>query len=264
MYAGHAFDDDAPKDPLAAAIESHDRDVLHMVRNALAADNAQLAFQPVMSAQNLKHVAFYEGLVRLKDQAGRIIPAKHFMGSIEETDLGRDIDCASLRLGIAKLAENPELRLSINMSARSIADGKWRDVLNRGLWRNPDLAARLILEISESSAMTLHEVVVRFMAEMQPLGVCFALDDFGGGMIAFRHLKDFFFDMVKLDRCFIRGIDEVPDNQVIAEALITVARQFEMFAVAEGVETVEEANLMRGLGVDCLQGYLFGVPKFNL
>lgn len=263
MFAAHAFDKEPPKDPLQAAMDSRDRDVLTMVRSALAANTTALAFQPVVASQNQQRIAFYEGLIRLKDSAGRIIPASQFMGSIEDSDLGREIDCASLRLGLDTLAQNPRLRLSINMSARSIGDGKWRDVLARGVHGNPALAARLILEISESSAMTLHEVVARFMADMQPLGVSFALDDFGGGMIAFRHLKDFFFDMVKLDRCFIRGIEDVPDNQVIAEALIMVARQFEMFAVAEGVETVDEANMMRGLGVDCLQGYLFGVPKFT-
>lgn len=69
---------------------------------------------------------------------------------------------------------------------------------------------------------------------------------------------------MKIDKSFIRGIDRDPDNQVLAEALITVAHQFEMFAVADGVETASEAAFLKGLGVDCLQGYHFGVPKLAL
>lgn len=111
--------------------------------------------------------------------------------------------------------------------------------------------------------MHLPEVVQRFMEEMQPYGLAFALDDFGAGMTAFRYLKDFFFDLVKVDGIFTRQIDRNPDNQVIAEALISVAHQFEMFAIAEGVETEAEAAFLRDCGVDCLQGYLFGVPRFS-
>ena len=124
----------------------------------------------------------------------------------------------------------------------------------------PGLGKRLILEISEGSAMLLPEVVIRFMAEMQPKGVSFALDDFGAGLIAFRHLKDFLFDCVKVDRVFVAGIDESPDNQVLAEALVTVAHQFEMFAVAEGVETQAALDILAGAGCDEAQGYLFGRP----
>lgn len=258
------FSASAARDPLEFAVASRDGDVLSMVRRALDTHNAQLAFQPIVTAQDTGQIAFYEGLIRLKDERGRIIPAHQFMSDVEETELGREIDCASIMLGMEMLRVNPHLRLSINMSARSMADGKWRRLLDRGLSKNPEIGGRLILEISEESAMLLHEVLVRFMAELQPKGVAFALDDFGAGMISFRHLKDFFFDMVKVDRCFVQNIHESPDNQVIAESLIAVAQQFEMFAVAEGVENPQEAALLQQLGIDCLQGYLYGVPKFTL
>jgi EAL domain-containing protein (putative c-di-GMP-specific phosphodiesterase class I) len=191
-----------------------------------------------------------------------MLPARLFMGDVEETSLGPDIDCASLRLGLRMLRRHPDVRLSINVSVRSIGDGAWRRVLDAEF--RPGVGERLILEVSEGSAMLLPEVVIRFMAEMRPKGVSFAMDDFGAGLIAFRHLKDFFFVLVKVDRCFVAGIDANPDNQVIAEALVTVAHQFEMFAVAEGVETEGEAALLRSLGIDRLQGYLFGRPKPTL
>mgnify|MGYP002780478567 FL=1 len=252
----------APTNPLDWAAQAREADMPSLVREALQQDRAQLAFQPVVTAGSPPQVAFYEGFIRLLDPAGRVLPAGDFMGHVEETALGRDLDCASLRLGLQMLRRHPSIRLAINMSARSIGDGAWRRVLDAGL--APGVGERLILEISEGSAMLLPEVVTRFMAEMQPKGVSFAMDDFGAGLIAFRHLKDFLFDCVKIDRHFVAGIESSPDNQVLAEALITVAHQFEMFAVAEGVETEAEARHLRALGVDCLQGYLFGRPKPTL
>jgi EAL domain-containing protein (putative c-di-GMP-specific phosphodiesterase class I) len=251
-------------DPFQQAMASRDADVLSIVRAALAAGSARLAFQPVQVARGQGGIAFYEGLIRVMDQAGRIVPAGQFMPQIEEKELGRDIDCATLRLGVQMLQLHPRLKLSMNVSARSIGDAAWRRALDDALARSPGIGARMILEISESSAMLLPELVIRFMAEAQPKGISFALDGFGGGMTSFRHLKDFFFDIVKIDRVFVRGIDRSPDNQVLAAALISVAKQFDMYAVAEGVETREEAKMLTGLGVDCLQGYLFGVPKFAL
>jgi EAL domain-containing protein (putative c-di-GMP-specific phosphodiesterase class I) len=253
-----------PADPLSWVFEQQDRDIPALVREALALGRVQLAFQPVVTAGSEGRIAFHEGFVRLLDPAGRVLPANRFLGAVEDGELGRDLDTAALRIGLATLRHHPGLRLAINMSARSIGDAGWRRVLEEGLGRGSDPGGRLILEISESSAMLLPEVVMRFMAELQPRGVAFALDDFGAGMISFRHLRDFLFDLVKIDPVFVRGIDANPDNQVLAEALITVARQFQMFAVAEGVETPEEAAMMTRLGADCLQGYLFGRPRPTL
>lgn len=258
------IDEQAVADPLLYAMASRDADVLDLVRDALAAGRAKLAYHPIVTADNEPRVAFYEGLVRLMDEAGRVIPAAHFMPVIEETQMGRQIDCVTLDLALRLLRQMPDLRLSVNLSARSIGDGEWRRILDRGLMDRANLGDRLIFEISETSAMLLHENVIRFMAEMQPKGVAFALDGFGAGLTAFRHLKDFFFDLVKIDKNFVKGIDQDPDNQVLAEALITVAHQFEMFAIADGVETEAEAAFLKNVGADCLQGYLYGVPRFEL
>ena len=255
----HAFDT-----PLSVAVASRDADVLGLVERALAKGRAQLAFQPVVVASEPDRIAFHEGLVRVTDSGGRVIPASHFMPVIEETALGRQLDAVTLDLALRLLKYQPDLRLSINVSARSLGDGEWRRTLESALSAPGSLGDRLIFEISETSAMMLHEVVVRFMEEMQPRGVCFALDGFGGGMIAFRHLKDFFFDLVKVDKSFVRGIAQEPDNQVLVKALITVAHQFEMVAVVEGVEDEADAAFLTSIGADCLQGWLYGQPSFDL
>ncbi len=257
------FAADLPTSPLEQAVISRDDDVLALVQNSLAEDRVQLALQPIVSAQDQGAVAFYEGLVRLQDNGGRTIPARQFIGQIEETELGREIDCASLRLGLRSLHRHPAIRLSVNMSARSLGDSKWRRTLEDGLARRPNVAERLILEINERSVVQLPEVLSRFMKEMQPMGVSFALDDFGAGMTSFRQLGRFFFDLVKIESGFIRRIQESPDNQLLTEALVQIAHQFEMFAVATGVESRGEADILCKLGVDCLQGFHFGAPRLE-
>lgn len=247
--------------PLDFAIDEIDRQTLQMVEQALRADRLVLAWQPVVLTRDAKRAVFHEGLIRVLDETGRIIPARDFMSAIETQELGRLIDCASLEMGLAALARNPSLRLSINMSARSIGYTRWMSRLQAGLRSNPTLGERLILEITESSAMQVPELVIAFMDELQRDGISFALDDFGAGFTAFRYLKDFFFDIIKIDGQFIRNVHLDPDNQVLTQAMLSVARHFDMFSVAESVETAEEAEWLRRAGVDCLQGYLFGAPR---
>ena len=248
--------------PLDAAISQRDRGTLAMVRQALARGDMLLAYQPVMRADGAG-IAFYEGLIRLLDETGRVIPARDFIHVIEDQDLGRQIDCASLRLGLAALHVAPTLRLSINMSARSIGYPGWMNMLHRAIRLQPELMSRLILEITETSAMQMPEIVLAFMETLQDKGVTFALDDFGAGQTAFRHLRHFCFDVLKIDGQFSRDVDTDPDNQVLCAALISLGRHFDMIVVAEGVETAEEAAWLAGAGVNCLQGHHFAVPTIT-
>ena len=249
--------------PLSVAVQHRDKGTLTMVREALERGDVVLAYQPVVQAGNGKSVAFYEGLIRILDDTGRVIPARDFMGVVENQDLGRLIDCASLRAGLRALKQVPDLRLSINMSARSIGYPQWKQILNRSLHSDPRVAERLILEITECSAMQMPELVSVFMAELQDKGITFALDDFGAGHTVFRYLKDFYFDIVKIDGQFIRNVHQDPNNQVLTQALISIAGHFDMFTVAEAVETPDEAAWLASAGFDCLQGYLFGAPSLS-
>lgn len=250
----------AEASPLGFAISQADRDTISMVGEALNTRRLRLAYQPVVLAADTGRAGFHEGFIRVLDPGGRPIPARDFMPVVESQDLGRRIDCATLQMGLHALSRVPDLRLSINMSARSIGYPLWTRILRHMLKLHPRLGERLILEISEASAMTVPEIVVAFMHDMGREGISFALDDFGAGFMAPRYFRDFLFDMVKIDGQFVQGIADNPDNQVMVEALASMARQFGMFTVAEGVETVAEAEFLRGIGVDCLQGYLFGSP----
>lgn len=252
-----------PGNPLDVAIEARGRETVQMVREALAEKRALLAFQPVVETARTDRVAFYEGLIRILDRGGRIIPAREFIGAIEAHETGREIDCLSLELGLQALREEPALRLAINMSARSIGYPRWVKVLAAGLSDDPTVAERLILEITERTAIQMPELVKVFMTDLQMQGISFALDDFGAGYTAFRYLKDFFFDILKIDGEFITGIHCSPDNQIVTQALVSVARHFDMFTVAENVESAEDAEFLTSIGVDCMQGYFFGAPTVN-
>lgn len=246
--------------PLNAAVAARDRDMLNMVERAIRHRNCMLAFQPVMRARPPHGTAFHEGLIRVLDATGRVIPARDFMSAVENSELGRELDGIALDIGLRMLARHPDLRLSINMSARSIGYRRWMRVLDRHLGRDASLGQRLILEISESSAMTVPELVTDFMDRLHGRGIAFALDDFGAGQIALRHFRDFFFDAVKIDGQFVRGIHANPDNQALARALLAIAREFDMLTIAESVESEKDAEFLVANGVDCLQGYLFGAP----
>lgn len=246
--------------PLSVAVARRDRDTMQMVRRAVSKGEVMLAFQPVVRASQPEMPAFYEGLIRVLDHTGRIIPAADFIGVVEAQELGRQIDTRALELGFRALEEEPSLRLSINMSARSIGYPRWIQALRHGLERDPTAGERLILEITERTAIVMPELVQVFMQEMQVQGISFALDDFGAGYTSFRYLKDFYFDILKIDGEFIRAIASSPDNQVIAEAMLSVARHFDMLTVAESVETLEDAEFLINAGYDLLQGYFFGAP----
>jgi len=246
--------------PLSHAIRERDGDTLNMVRDALRRKQVMLAYQPIVRADGQHKPAFYEGLIRILDETGRIIPARNFIDVIETDEMGRIIDCLALELGLAALAEEPTLRLSINMSARSIGFKRWMLILNHGLEIDPTAGERLILEITETSAMLMPDIVSAFMRDLQKRGISFALDDFGAGYTAFRFLKNFYFDIVKIDGQFIRKIHSDPDNQVLTKALVAIAEQFEMFTVAECVEGIEDVRFLEDIGVDCMQGYYFGAP----
>lgn len=247
--------------PLSVAVAQESDGILDTVADAVRTRRMRLAYQPVVIAGNTARAGFHEGLIRILDPSGRTIPARDFIHAIEPHALGREIDCIALAIAIESLARHPELRLSINMSARSVGWPQWQRVLQRGLRRRPDAGNRLILEFSEASAMTVPELLADFMAELRPRGISFALDGFGAGAFALRHLRELSFDVLKIDAQYTRAIHTHADNQVLMGAFLALARQFDMLTVAQGVESEAEATWLTALGIDCLQGYLFGAPK---
>ncbi len=252
--------DPALASPLSAAISAQDRETLAMVASALKDRRMRLAFQPVVYASDPKLIGFFEGFIRLLNQRDQVIPARDFIGAVEQRQLGREIDCAALQLGLMAMQRNPEIRVSINMSARSVGYRPWMDILTRALADAPRLGANLILEINEESALQVPDVLKPFMAEMRDRGIVFALDDFGAGTTSLKLLDEMEFEIAKIDGSLVKHVDRSEEGKSAVRAAIAMAQELGMYVVAEAVETEGEANWLREAGVGCLQGYLFGPP----
>jgi EAL domain-containing protein (putative c-di-GMP-specific phosphodiesterase class I) len=252
--------DPALASPLAAAISAQDRETIAQVTTALKDRRMRLAFQPAVYAADPSIIGFFEGFIRLLNARDQVIPASDFMAAVEQTELGREIDCAALRLGLMALQRNPQIRVSINLSARSVGYQPWIQILSKALRDHPRLGRNLILEINEASALQVPDVLAPFMADMRDHGIVFALDDFGAGMTSLRLLRELRFDIAKIDGDLVKNVDTSADHQALVRAAIALAQEMEMYVTAEAVETEGEANWLRGAGAGCLQGFLFGAP----
>ena len=246
--------------PLDAAISAQDRETMAEVAQALKDRRMRLAFQPAVYAADPTIIGYFEGFIRLLNVRGTVIPARDFMGAVEQHELGREIDCAALQMGLMAMQRNPQIRVSINMSARSVGYQRWVAILRKALRAEPRLGQNLILEINEASAMQVPDVLKPFMTDMRKHGIVFALDDFGAGMTSLRLLRELRFEIVKIDGDLVKAVDQSPDGQVVANAAIALAQEMGMYIVAEAVETEGEANWLRAAGVGCMHGYLFGAP----
>ena len=228
--------------------------------NALADNRIELFFQPIVRADSSRFVAFYEGLVRIRMPEGTLVSAGQFMPFIDNTPLGVTLDCYVLKIALHRLAKHSDIRLSINLSVLSMASPEWLAVLEKA---STELCSRLIIEVTEGTAMSDISLTTAFMNRARKKGCGFALDDFGTGATSFRYFKDFLFDFVKIDGMFIQDLAFNKDNQVLVKALIDISKHFDMVTVAEFIETSGEAEIASELGIDCLQGHLIGKPTTN-
>lgn len=235
-----------------------------VVAHALAEDRVCLVFQPVAATQPGRPVTFYEGLMRLRDTDGGLIRPDAYLPFVENTSLGLELDVEVLRIAIRTLAETPWLRLSINIAPCTIANEDWLATLKAAAAKSPDIAYRLIVEITESSNLLDQPLAKAFFAELRALGCSVALDDFGAGTTSFRHFQAYRFDIIKIDGCFCRDLASNPDSRVLVRSLVDLARHFEMYIVAEFIETEEDATEAAALGIDAIQGYLVGRPSERL
>jgi EAL domain-containing protein (putative c-di-GMP-specific phosphodiesterase class I) len=229
------------------------------VAQALAQGRITFYYQPVVQARDPRFPAFFEMLARMRMPDGQVLPAGAFMPAVEAGELGRAIDRLALSHALKALAADPTLRLSVNMSPLSMGDARWLATLEAAA--GSDACGRLILEITEDATMRDVAQTIDFMDHVRAAGCAFALDDFGAGATGFKYFRDFRFDIVKIDGAFVRGVHAIRDAQVLVECLSTVARHFEMLVVAEQVESEADAAWLRGKGIDCLQGYLYGRPS---
>lgn len=229
------------------------------VQAALKSDRIVFAFQPVVAAGTAE-VDHYECLLRLRRDDGSLLAAGAFVPIVEQTGLMRLVDRRALDLALRELQEHPGVHLAINISGLTASDRGWLRALVAQLRSRPDLAQRLIIEITETVALQEIDEIARFVATVRDLGCRVALDDFGAGYTSFRNLKALSVDCVKIDGSFVRGLADNIDNQLFVRTLLGLADGFGLATVAECVETAADAMHLTRRGVRFLQGYYFGRP----
>jgi diguanylate cyclase (GGDEF)-like protein len=236
--------------------------ISEQVRAALRDDRVMFAFQPVIETASGR-VDHYECLLRMRTPEGRIVSAGEFVPVIEQLGFIRLIDRYVLDKTLEELEANRDVRLGFNISGLTAADRPWLRSLISQVRNRPDLASRMVVEITETAALYDLEESARFVSALRHAGCHVALDDFGAGHTSLRHLQNLAVDTVKIDGSFIRNLAASPDSQVFLRHLLGLARGFGFLTVAEGVATAEDAAILRREGVHYLQGYHFGRPSLE-
>jgi len=232
------------------------------VRLAVRDERLIFAFQPVVSAAT-GAVDYYECLLHLRGEDGQVTGAGEFIPAVEQLGLIRLVDRYVLDRALGELAAHPDITLGFNISGLTAADRPWLRALTALLRPEPDLARRVVVEITETAALYDIEESARFVAALRQVGCRVALDDFGAGHASLRHLHSLPVDTVKIDGAFIRNLAISPDNRIFLRHLIGLASGFGFKTVAESVETAEDAAILRTEGIGFLQGHFCGRPGFD-
>jgi len=230
---------------------------------AIAADGLVLEYQPVVGPDG--RVLSLEALVRWPHPERGLIPPGEFLPVAQRSGLLRELDRWVLRTAAAEAAGWPEAEgrtpaVAVNLAGLLPGDvdfaSEVRDaVVGGGLpWD------RLVLELVETSLVALPPHALAAMAGLAEQGVRFAVDDFGTGYSSLARLKELPAQTVKVDRAFVTGVADDPVDFAVARAVVDMAHAMGRNTVAEGVETAEQFHVLRGIGVDAYQGWLFSRP----
>ncbi|SMF28877.1 PAS domain S-box-containing protein/diguanylate cyclase (GGDEF) domain-containing protein [Alteromonadaceae bacterium Bs31] len=230
------------------------------VRSAIIDNRVILHYQPVIDC-SVNDVAYYEALVRMVDESGKIIFPNSFIPALENTGEMHLLDRWIVKLAVANLAENPNLkRIAINLSAQAFKDENLVPVIKEALSAHLVDPAAITFELTESASLFNLNVTKRVIAELHAIGCTFAIDDFGSGFSSFSYLKELPADYIKLDGSFIRQLHKDDVDKALVRSLIQVVQALGKKAVAEFVENEEILQILNDFGVDMVQGYHIGRP----
>lgn len=231
------------------------------LRNSMMCDDFLLEYQPVFNVAR-NQICAAEALVRWRHPTGSIIAPAKFIGIAEETGLIVPLGEWILRKAcfdaVSWLQGN---RVSVNLSPAQFANGNICKTVESVLRETGLLPGQLELEVTESILLHSSEASLSMLHRLKELGVSIALDDFGTGYSSLNYLTKFPFDRIKIDKSFIVDLGRRKENSAIVAAIINVANSLAMATTVEGVETVEQYELLRGAGCTEMQGYLFGRPR---
>jgi diguanylate cyclase (GGDEF)-like protein/PAS domain S-box-containing protein len=231
------------------------------LRQAVADGGFEVYYQPCLSLQD-NRITGCEALIRWRHPVRGLISPADFVPVAEETGLINQLGEWVLTTACMEAAKWPEhIRLAVNVSPVQFRSGTLALKVIAALAASGLPASRLELEITEAVLIRDDDAALAVLHQLRAIGVRIALDDFGTGYSSLSYLKRFPFDKIKIDRCFISDISEPSGSADIVQAVVNIAAERDMTTTAEGVETVEQQQMLRTLGCSEMQGYLFSAPK---
>ena len=235
------------------------------MRRAVEAKEFIVYYQPIISLATGKIVSF-EALTRWKRPQGMVMPGE-FIPLADETGIILAINrqllpeaCSQLRAWQEQFPANPPLRMSVNVSPKQFSQADLAAEIGRLILESGLHPTCVDLEITETIAMADAERSGAVMAELKALGVRLDIDDFGTGYSSLSRLQRFPVDTLKIDRAFVSRMDTDPETHEIVRIIVMLAHNLDLKVVAEGVETVEQLELLKEVGCELAQGYLFSKP----
>jgi diguanylate cyclase (GGDEF)-like protein/PAS domain S-box-containing protein len=230
------------------------------LRQALARGEFVLHYMPLV-ALDTEEIIGFKALLRWCHPERGLLPPAAFIGLAEETGLIAPIGGWVLSQACADAARWPDpLTVAVNLSASQLRDGTVAHTVSAALAAAGLRAGRLELEITETVLLDENATALAELHTLRRHGVRIALDDFGTGFASLGTLRRFPFDKIKLDRSFVHDIADQPDALAIARAVAGLGRSLGIAALAEGVETTAQRDLLRAEGYCQAQGFLYGHP----
>ena len=233
------------------------------IETAIAEDWFVLYFQPIMNIKT-GEIKRYESLIRMIEEDGSIHMPDSFITEAEQLGLIDEVDQLVMKKAIQALggflADGYDLSLSVNLSGRAMDNPDILNLIKEQLQQHNVAPSRLIIELTETAAVSDIMGAERLMREIKDLGCRFALDDFGVGFSSFFYLKQLPVDYVKVDGMFVRQLPYSDEDQIFVKALNEMAHGLGKKTVAEFVENEKILEMLIANGVDYAQGYYIGKP----
>ncbi|RYD89797.1 MAG: EAL domain-containing protein, partial [Sphingomonadales bacterium] len=230
------------------------------LREAIAENQFELHYQPLVSLGDQQVLAF-EALIRWHHPRRGFVSPADFIPVAEETGLINEIGGWVLETATRQARSWPEdVAVAVNVSPVQFQAGQLQFKVVNALDKSGIAPQRLLIEITEGVFLQDGEQTGTVLNDLKAIGIRFAMDDFGTGYSSLSYIRKFPFDKIKIDQSFIRELSANPESVAIVRAVTNLCRDLGMKTTAEGVETEEQAAILRGLGCDTAQGYYFGRP----
>ncbi len=230
------------------------------LRRALERGEFEMYYQPVVSLES-DNVHCCEALIRWHHPERGIVSPIEFIPVAEEIGLIVPLGEWVIRRACDDAVAWPgDIRVAVNLSPIQLSSKNLLPTVLSALANSQLPASRLELEITEAVLMQNTEVTLRALHQLRALGIRISMDDFGTGYSSLSYLRSFPFDKIKIDRCFINGLDDSAESAAIIQAVAGLAESLSMTTTAEGVETRAQFERVRQLGCTDVQGYFYSPP----